>query len=244
MCSCPASLYCLQVPNGDFSEEHPLFPGRTPDSIHPCSPAPVAKLGQVGEGFWVPVLFLSQAGVQSQPWQVRINPTSQKRMLRLRGDVGLHAHQARPLLPFHTSSLFVPTVNRLTTYGGTGGAVCHPERDTSGGGAVYSHTGSRCVWLCPAPPGRPGNPACGNLNADRFLLPSPQHFSSSCCFLSAYFLSYTNSAISAPEEFLRQEMPSIHVPPPALPLLSSLPAVLPPRCPWWFTPAWRPVVPL
>lgn len=243
MCSCPASLYCLQVPNGDFSEEHPLFPGRTPDSIHPCSPAPVAKLGQVGEGFWVPVLFLSQAGVQSQPWQVRINPTSQKRMLRLRGDVGLHAHQARPLLPFHTSSLFVPTVNRLTTYGGTGGAVCHPERDTSGGGlftvtpgagvsaSALHHLGGLATLLAVT-------------YADRFLLPSPQHFSSSCCFLSAYFLSYTNSAISAPEEFLRQEMPSIHVPPPALPLLSSLPAVLPPRCPWWFTPAWRPVVPL
>lgn len=160
MCARPASLYSLQVAKGNFSEGHPLFPGRTPGPIPPCSPAPVAKLGRVGEGFRVPAISLSQAGVQSQPWQVRINPISQKRTLRLRGDVGLHTHQARTLLPFHTSLLFVPTVNRLTTYGGTDRAVCHLEQDAfeGGRGAIYSHAGSRCAWSCPAQNGTPGFP--------------------------------------------------------------------------------------
>ena len=68
---------------------------------------------------------------------------------------------------------------------------------------------------------------------DRFLLPSPQHFSSCCCccFLSAYFLRYTNSVTSALEEFLHQEMPS--TPSPAA-------SVLPSCC----SPPTVPVVPL
>lgn len=76
---------------------------------------PCSQAGPSGRSRWeiqAPAISLSQSGVQSQPWQVRINPNlldSQKRTLRFRGAVGLPTHQARTLLPFsHPCYLYVP----------------------------------------------------------------------------------------------------------------------------------------